>query len=115
MIEDGARDDMASRLSEQRIDGIWAVAFKVLLAMFPIFFPPVLALMIWLTNEQFKDINFRTSGERFTQGDGRALEDKISTRLGPKIDGVDSRVQRLEQDAARIYSKLEQIDDRLKQ
>lgn len=103
-------DDGSSKLANQKIEGVWAVAFKILLAMFPVLFPPYLGWCVWMTNEQFKDANFRTSGERFTQADGRALEDKISTRLVPKIESVDGRAQRLEQDAARIYSKLEQIE-----
>lgn len=107
--------DGGSRLSDQKIDGVWAVGFKVLLALVPVITPPAIGWCIWMTNEQMKDVNFRTSGERFTQSDGRALEDKISTRLAPKIDAVDSRAQRLEQDAARIYAKLEQIEKSLKQ
>lgn len=107
------RGIMAS-VADQKIEGAWAVALKVHISIVTLLIPPVIAWSAWITSEQFRDSSFRQSSEQFSQTDGRKLEDKMMQSLGPKIDQVDSRVQGLERSSERIFSKLESIEQQVK-
>lgn len=100
-------------IKDQKLDGVWAVAFKIHMTVVSLLIPPVIAWSAWITSEQFQDREFRVSGERFTQSDGRALEDKITNELAPKIEKVDVRVQGIERNSERIFTKLESIEQSL--
>lgn len=104
----------SSKFNNQEIKGLWAFALKVHITIVSVILPLFTGWMIWITSEQFKDHAYRTSTERFTQTDGRTLEDKMTNGLGPKIEKVDMRMQSLERDTTRIFTKLEQIEQALK-
>lgn len=101
-------------IKDQKIEGVWALVFKMHITMVSLMIPPIFAWSAWVTTEQFKDQAFRTSGERFTQTDGRKLEDKVIDKLASKVEQVDQRVQSLERNSEAIKTSLEQIKDALK-
>lgn len=101
---------MAS-IKEQKLEGPWILLFKAHIAIVT---PLLISWGIWVTNEQFNDRAFRLSGERFTQSDGRKLEDKIVDELYPKIDRVDQRMQQIERDTTQIFTMLRSIENEVK-
>ncbi len=98
-------------IKEQKLEGFWILLFKAHIAVIT---PLLVSWAIWVTNEQFTDRAFRMSTERFTQSDGRLLEDKIVQELSPKIDRVDNRMQSIERDTTRIFTMLESIEKEVK-
>lgn len=75
---------MSDQRSESKIgamNGRWKIMFQIALATYPIIVSGGIAWAVWLTSQEYQDIAFRNSSERFTQADGADLERRFIEKL----------------------------------
>ena len=96
------------------MDGRWAVLLKFHLAIVPPLVAALLALTIWLVTQQFADIAFRESGERFSKSDSyemdrrhREQRDLLRSAMDAKFEALNTRLGAIENQQARILAILE--------
>lgn len=97
------------------MNGSWAWLLKLHLAAVPPIMVSIGGLVVWLISQQYADIAFRNSGERFSTTDAYAMENRIrerenllQTSLAEKIEHVDDRIHDVERNLARVLVILEQ-------
>lgn len=92
------------------LNGPWSIMFRLALATYPL----LMAWAVWMTANQFADIAFRTSGDRFTARDGATLEAKLLDRIvsGPS-DEWKARVLAAEKFQADVLTRLIRIETKL--
>jgi len=105
---------------DDKID-IWQVLLKINLTIVPIIMGGIITWGVWQTSKTFEFQNFKDSGERFSQQDGRELRDEMQTRnetllrgLESKTDANTSRLNSLERDTTRILTIVERLEDKTK-
>lgn len=114
-LEQYVRSNLSSsKRTVGEMNGKWAWLLKVQLATVPPVLVAVMSLVTWVVVQQFYDINFRMSSERFSQADGRELdertrnrEDKIVHLLTSKLENLDGRISSVERTTDRILVLLE--------
>jgi len=82
------------------LNGWWEKLFKAFLSVFSVLLIPHISWVVWVTSSIFMMNGFMTSGERFTQQDGRDLE---------------TRIQRSESDLEHIQGDLDDMKEDLKE
>lgn len=92
------------------LNGWWALLLKVHLAVVSTIFPLILLWCIWLTQEAMSGSAYRNSGERFTQEDGRRLEDRAREAREALARSFDARLDTLDNSTTRILTILERLD-----
>lgn len=97
------------------MNGYWALLLKLHLAAVPPIVAALVGLVVWLVSQQYTDIAFRSSEERFSTADAYAMENRIreretvlQTTLLARIEQVDRRLDDVERNLARVLVILEQ-------
>lgn len=82
-----------------QLNGPWSILLRLALASYPL----ILAWAVWMTSNQFADIAFRNSGERFTKADALVLRSDMVDRISSANEWRNDVLTRL----ARIESKID--------
>lgn len=93
------------------LNGWWALLLKVHLGVISTIFPLIILWCVWLTQEAMSGTHFRNSQERFTQEDGRELENRAREARDNLARSFDARLDALDQDTTRILTILERIEN----
>lgn len=108
LIEEG---NGVERTTEQALGPRWIVLLKVHLVLLYLAAPAALAWIVWQTRDTAANEAERGSEERFTQSDGRELEDREREARSSLERSIDARLDSLEQQTARILVIVERIEN----
>lgn len=90
----------------------WIMLLKIHLVLLYLAAPAALAWVVWQTRDSAANEAERGSEERFTQHDGRELEDREREARANLERSIDARLDSLEQQTARILVIVERIENR---
>lgn len=90
--------------------GKWLVAMKVQIVVGYLALAVGVPWVVWVSRSAIATESDRTSSERFTQADGRALADAERVAREKLYQSIDVRLDALDRDNARILAILERLE-----
>jgi hypothetical protein len=100
----------AEEVPMQGLKGRWVVAMKVQIVVGYIALMAGVPWAAWVTQAAIAVESDRVSTERFTQSDGRQLQDLERAAREKLAERIDERLNALERDSARILAILERVE-----
>lgn len=100
------------------LNGKWSILLRAFLAvnvvLIPIGLPSLIAFCVWIVNQQYADIAFRSSTERFSQRDAAAMKAELLEKINDS-PGAEwkARVIASERFQSEVLSRLARIETKL--